>query len=107
MRRQHVIRTRAALSGLAFAAVAVTACSSSAGSASSASGGGTAAASSPSAGHTAQVAAAQQAIAPYVGPPSPFPATQTLAKLVCRRALASNGLIRTSRCTPASVFIQP
>jgi hypothetical protein len=29
------------------------------------------------------------------------------AKLVCRRALASNGEMRTSRCTPASVFSQP
>src|SRR5882672_6912873 len=26
---------------------------------------------------------------------------------VCRRALESNGEIRTSRCTPASVFNQP
>src|ERR1700722_14388696 len=26
---------------------------------------------------------------------------------VCRRALESNGEIRTSRCTPASVFSQP
>ena len=33
--------------------------------------------------------------------------THTLAKLVWRRALESNGLIRTSRCTPASVFSQP
>ena len=30
-----------------------------------------------------------------------------LAKLVCRRALELNGLIRTSRCTPASVSSQP
>ena len=87
MRRQHVTRTRAALGGLVFAVLAVTACSSSAGSpsssgsASSSSGGSTAAASSPSGGNAAEVAAAQQAIAPYVGHPSPFPATQTLAKL--------------------------
>ena len=33
--------------------------------------------------------------------------TQTLAKLVCRRAAESNGLMRTRRCTPASVFSQP
>ena len=90
MRRQHVTRTRAALGGLVFAVLAVTACSSSASSpsspgstssASSSSGGSTAAASSPSGGNAAEVAAAQQAIAPYVGHPSPFPATQTLAKL--------------------------
>ena len=33
--------------------------------------------------------------------------TQTDANEVCRRAAASNGEIRTSRCTPASVFNQP
>ena len=31
----------------------------------------------------------------------------TLENEVCRRALESNGDIRTSRCTPASVFSQP
>jgi ribose transport system substrate-binding protein len=88
MRRQHVIRTRAALGGLVFAALTVTACSS----ASSGTGGSTAtggssataggaAASSPSGGNAAEVTAAQQAIAPYVGHPSPFPATEKLAKL--------------------------
>ncbi len=88
MRRQHVIRTRAALSGLVFAALAVTACSSAssatggstATAGSSTTGGSTAAASSPSAGNAAEIAAAQQAIAPYVGHPSPFPATEKLAK---------------------------
>jgi ribose transport system substrate-binding protein len=86
---RQLIRTRAALSGLVFAALAVTACSSAssatggstATAGSSPTGGGTAAAASPSAGNTAEVAAAQQAIAPYVGHPSPFPATEKLAKL--------------------------
>jgi ribose transport system substrate-binding protein len=88
MRRHHGIRTGAALSGLVIAALAATACSSSAGSTSAANGsvasssaGSTASASSPGAGSSAELAAAQQAIAPYVGHPSPFPATQTLAKL--------------------------
>ncbi len=33
--------------------------------------------------------------------------TSTAAKLVCRRALASNGLIRTRRCTPRSQDMYP
>ena len=33
--------------------------------------------------------------------------TATLANEVCRRALESNGEMRTSRCTPSSVFSQP
>jgi len=33
--------------------------------------------------------------------------TVTAAKLVWRRAWLSKGLMRTRRCTPASVFIQP
>ena len=33
--------------------------------------------------------------------------TETAAKLVWRRAWLSNGLMRTRRCTPASVFSQP
>ena len=73
MRCQHVNRTRAALSSLVvFAALTATACSS---------GGSTSTASSSNAGHAANVAAARQAIAPYVGHPSPFPATEKLAKL--------------------------
>jgi len=90
MRRHHVIRTRAALGGLVFAALTATACSSAASTAantatSSAANGGTSsattAASPSAAGTSANVAAAQAAIAPYVGHPSPFPATEKLAKL--------------------------
>ena len=33
--------------------------------------------------------------------------TSRLAKLVWRRALASNGLMRTRRCTPCSLFSMP
>ena len=33
--------------------------------------------------------------------------TTTLANDVCRRALESNGEMRTRRCTPASVLSQP
>ena len=32
--------------------------------------------------------------------------TSTLAKLVCRRLLASNGEMRTSRCTPRSALAE-
>jgi len=88
MPRHHVIRKRVALSGLALAALAATACSSatsgSAGTGTSSAGAGSATAaatSSTGAGNSAEVAAAQQAIAPYVGHPSPFPATEKLAKL--------------------------
>ncbi len=74
MRCQHVNRTRAALSSLVvFAALTATACSSS--------GGSTSTASSSNADHAAKLAAARQAIAPYVGHPSPFPASEKLAKL--------------------------
>jgi ribose transport system substrate-binding protein len=72
---QHVNRTRVALSGLVFAALTATACGSSGGSTA------TATASSPAAGNAAGIAAARQAIAPYIGHPSPFPATEKLAKL--------------------------
>jgi ribose transport system substrate-binding protein len=71
--RCHINRTRAALGSLVFTALAATACSSSVSS--------TAAASSPTAGNAAGLAVARQAIAPYVGHPSPFPATEKLAKL--------------------------
>ena len=33
--------------------------------------------------------------------------TSTAANEVCRRALESNGLMRTSRCTPASLCRLP
>lgn len=72
MRRLYLTRTRAALISLALTALAATACSSS--------GGSTTPASSPGGGHAAELAAARHAIAPYVGHPSPFPATEKLAK---------------------------
>lgn len=82
MRRQHVNRARAALGILVFVALAATACSSGGGSSSDNGGAsGAATASSPGGGNAAGVAAARQAIAPYVGHPSPFPATEKLAKL--------------------------
>ena len=84
MRCLHINRTRAALGSLVFVALAATACSSS----STGSGsGGTATASSPATasgaatGSAAGLTAAKQAIAPYTGHPSPFPATEKLAKL--------------------------
>jgi ribose transport system substrate-binding protein len=87
--RHHIKPTRAALSGIVFAALAATACSSSSsstGTASSTSTGSatssdTVAASSQAAGNAAGVTAAKQAVAPYTGHPSPFPATEKLAKL--------------------------
>jgi ribose transport system substrate-binding protein len=88
MRCLHINRTRAALGSLVFVALAATGCSSSSTSSTSSTSSGSQAAGSspataanPGAGSAAGVAAAQQAIAPYVGHPSPFPATQTLAKL--------------------------
>jgi len=85
MRRHPVIRKRAALGGIAFAALAATATACSSGSSAPASASSSpassSAASSPTAGSSAELAAAQQAIAPYVGHPSPFPATEKLAKL--------------------------
>jgi ribose transport system substrate-binding protein len=87
MRCLHINRTRAALSSLVFVALAATACSSSSTSSTS---GGTAGTSSPATasstasadtGNAAGLAAAKQALAPYTGHPSPFPATEKLAKL--------------------------
>lgn len=71
---RYSTRWRVALIGLAAAAVAfgATACGS---------GGGTKTTSAASADHRGGLAAAHQAITPYVGHPSPFPATQKLAKL--------------------------
>ncbi len=60
---------RATLIGLAAVVLAATACGSSK------------TTSAPSANQPGDRAGAQQAIASYVGHPSPFPATQTLAKL--------------------------
>jgi ribose transport system substrate-binding protein len=90
MRFLHINRTRAALGSLVFVALAATACSSS--SSTSSAGGGTATTSSPvtastaatgsaDTGSVAGLTAAKQAIAPYTGHPSPFPATEKLAKL--------------------------
>lgn len=73
MRRLHLTRMRGALIGIAVAALTATACSSS--------DGTNPAATSNSGSDSAAVAAAQQAIAPYVGHPSAFPATEKLAKL--------------------------
>lgn len=78
MRRIHPTRARAALIAMAAAALAVSGCSSSSG---GASGTPTGPASTASGSDSAALAAAQQAIAPYVGHPSPFPATEKLAKL--------------------------
>ena len=81
MRCRPVTRTRATLAGLAFVALAAAACSSSGGSTSGASSPESGAATSTAGGGTAaQLAAARREIAPYTGHPSPFPATQTLAK---------------------------
>ena len=72
MRRPHLTRARAALVGLALVATTVTACGSS---------------SDDSAGsdlkvfqNSAALVAAQQAITPYIGHPSGFPATEPLTK---------------------------
>lgn len=92
MGRQHVTRARAALIGLAFAALTATACSSSTSTSTTAAstpGSGTAVASSPGSGTAASspgatgadLAAAQQELAPYIGHPSPFPATERLSRL--------------------------
>jgi ribose transport system substrate-binding protein len=78
MRRQHVNRRRAALGALAFAALTAAACSSAG---SIATPSSASASASSGAGGAAELAAAKQAIAPYVGHPSPFPATEKLAKL--------------------------
>jgi ribose transport system substrate-binding protein len=69
MRRSHLTRARSALISVAVAALALSACGSN-------SGSNNAASSAP-----ADTAAAQKAIAPYVGHPSAFPATEKLAKL--------------------------
>jgi ribose transport system substrate-binding protein len=88
MRCLHINRTRAALSSLVFVALAATACSSgssgnggAASASSPATGSSKATATSADTGNAAGLTAANQAIAPYTGHPSPFPATEKLAKL--------------------------
>ncbi len=74
MRQRYSTKRRAALIGLAAVTLSAAACGSSG-------GGGTKTASPASANQPADLSVARQAIAPYVGHPSPFPATQKLAKL--------------------------
>ena len=81
MRCRPVTRTRATLAGLAFIALAAAACSSGGGSTAAASSpDGTAGATSGAGGGSAAQLAARSQIAPYTGHPSPFPATEKLAK---------------------------
>lgn len=83
MRRLRLVPRREVIIALTAAALAASGCGgSAAGGATStapSSGTGSAKARSHTTGRAA-LAAAQQAIAPYVGHPSPFPATQALAK---------------------------
>lgn len=79
--RSHRSRTRTALVVIAAATAVVTAACGSSGGNNNSSGGGAGSASSSSGGASANVAAAQSAIAPYVGHPSAFPATEKLGKL--------------------------
>ncbi|ADP83682.1 hypothetical protein FraEuI1c_5698 [Pseudofrankia inefficax] len=73
MGRRYIGHSRVALISLAAVALTAAACGSS--------GGGTNASSTPAAGTTTGSAvAAAAAIAPYVGHPSTFPATEKLAK---------------------------
>ena len=72
MRRPYLTRGRDALIGIALIALTATACGSS--------GGSSATPGSSTGSDAAGIAAAQQAIAPYVGHPSSFPATEKLAK---------------------------
>ena len=77
MRRGHLARTRVALISLVAIALTAAACSSGSGS------GGTSTPASAPAGSstgTGTASSAVTAIAPYVGHPSPFPATEKLAK---------------------------
>jgi ribose transport system substrate-binding protein len=71
-RRMHLTRTRGVLIGLVAIALTATGCGNSSSPSNS---------SSSPAGDAASLAAAQAAIAPYVGHPSAFPATEKLASL--------------------------
>jgi ribose transport system substrate-binding protein len=90
MRLHQLARTRGVIAVLAAAAIAVTSCSSSGGTGASSTGGNSTAAGnstpagstqSASSGGTSNESAAAAAIAPYVGHPSAFPATEKLASL--------------------------